>query len=219
MVREDQILPAAVNIDRLPQIATRHGGALDVPARAPLPPRGFPARLAGLGSLPEGEIHRILFQLPNIDARTGLQLLKRLVGELAVLLKFGRAEVDIPLYLIGITLLNQGGDDGNDLINILRSAGMDSGLPDIEPLGIRPVFLNILFRHLGERDPLLVRTADDLIVHIGEVLDKVHLQPAVLQVPAQHVKNAQRARVADVDKIVDRGAAGIDFNRIGLNGF
>src|SRR5690606_16431061 len=53
VVREDQVRAAAVDIDRAAEVVRAHRGALDVPARAPRSPRTRPARLAGLGGLPE----------------------------------------------------------------------------------------------------------------------------------------------------------------------
>ena len=43
MVREGQIIAAAVNVELTAQQGLRHGRAFDVPARAPLAPRAVPA--------------------------------------------------------------------------------------------------------------------------------------------------------------------------------
>jgi hypothetical protein len=54
VVRKDQILPPAVDVEGLPEVLHRHGGALDVPA-GPAGLQALPARLAGLGDS-RGEI-------------------------------------------------------------------------------------------------------------------------------------------------------------------
>ena len=56
VVREAQILPAAVQIESLAQQVEAHHHALAVPARTALAPRRRPRRLAGLGELPQHEV-------------------------------------------------------------------------------------------------------------------------------------------------------------------
>src|SRR5258706_346343 len=59
MVREDEIRPAPMDVDRRPEIANRHRATLDVPAGPPRSPRTRPRRLAGLLRLPEHEVQWI----------------------------------------------------------------------------------------------------------------------------------------------------------------
>src|SRR5690606_18244695 len=56
MMREDEVEPAAVDVERFSEELTAHGRALDVPAGAALSPGTFPRGLAGLGPFPEREI-------------------------------------------------------------------------------------------------------------------------------------------------------------------
>ena len=60
MVREDQVLAAAVDVDLLAQILFGHDRALDVPAGPAFSPGGAPEGLAFLFRLPEHEIQRVL---------------------------------------------------------------------------------------------------------------------------------------------------------------
>ena len=55
VVREDQILAAAVNVKRVAEVAPTHRRALDMPARTPASPWRLPCRLARLRSFPKGE--------------------------------------------------------------------------------------------------------------------------------------------------------------------
>ena len=70
-----------------PRVLLRHRRALDVPA-GPARRRDAagrrPGRLAGLGRLPQHEVHRPLLVGRDVDARAGLHLLQRAVGEPAV---------------------------------------------------------------------------------------------------------------------------------------
>ena len=58
MVRELEVVPSRVDVDALAQDLRCHRGALNVPARAALAPRGVPAGLAGLGHFPQGKVVR-----------------------------------------------------------------------------------------------------------------------------------------------------------------
>ena len=51
---------------------------------------------------------------------------------------------------------------------------------------------------------------DELIVDVGDVGDVDDLVAAVLEVAAQGIEDDERAGVADVDIVVDGGAADVD---------
>src|SRR5689334_547899 len=52
VMRKNQIPPAAMDVERLPQIFRAHGRALDMPARTSGAPRTFPSRLSRLARFP-----------------------------------------------------------------------------------------------------------------------------------------------------------------------
>src|SRR5437667_5968770 len=90
---EDQVEPAAVDLEARPELVLSHDRALDVPARSPAPPRRIPRRvLARLVRLPEREVARVLLERVRL-------LLLDLVGTLArkppVVGESPDAEVDI----------------------------------------------------------------------------------------------------------------------------
>src|SRR6476646_2115743 len=70
VMREDQVGSAAVNINLVAKGLARHRRALDVPAGPSLAPRTLPPRLAGFGSLPEGEVTWVMLALVRLDARS-----------------------------------------------------------------------------------------------------------------------------------------------------
>src|SRR5581483_3206649 len=88
VMREDQIDPARMQIDRLAEQALRHRGAFQVP---PGPPRRdaelreLPRRLPFALPLPQHEVARVLLRIAvGIDARAGLHPLVIETRELAV---------------------------------------------------------------------------------------------------------------------------------------
>ena len=78
VVREDQIGAAAVDVERLAEVAVRHRRALDVPARTPRAPGARPRRLARLRRLPQREVERALLLLVDLDAGARLQVVDAL---------------------------------------------------------------------------------------------------------------------------------------------
>ena len=82
-------------------------------------------------------------------------------------------------------------------------------LADAERVRVGKVLGDVFFGDLLAGDALLVGALDDLVVHVGEVLHERHLVAAVLQIAAQHVEHDDRARVADVDVVIHRRAAGV----------
>ncbi len=74
--------------------------------------------------------------------------------------------------------------------------------------------LGVLGGVLGQRLALGRRVANDLVVHVGDVHDVVHLVAAIDQPAAQNVLESEGPQVADVGVIVDRGAAGVHAHGI-----
>ena len=205
VVGEDQVLSAAVDVDGLAQVLVDHRGALDVPARTALAPAGRPARLTRLGSLPEHKVQRVLLVLAHADARAALQLLQRLVGELAIARVLAGAEQHVAVCLISKALILQRLDDFFDFVDGLGRLRVDGGRTDAQTLGVGQILSNIA---LGD----FFGAADHLVVDVGEVLHEGHIVAAELQVPAQGVKDADRAGVADVDKVIDGRPAGVHLD-------
>ena len=180
-----------------------------MPAGATLAPRRVPGRLAGLGGLPECEVERVLLDVVDVDARAGLQILDRLVAELAVVLEFQRAVVHVTVDLVGVALVDERRDEVDDLLDVLGGLRVHGRLADAERMRVGKVLGDVFFGDLLAGDALLVGTIDNLVVHVGEVLHERYLVAAVLQIAAQHVEHDDRARVADVDVVIHRRAAGV----------
>src|SRR5262245_63533548 len=84
MVRKDQVLAAAVEIEGHPEVLHGHRGALDVPARASRAPRALPRGLARLGALPQREIAWVALALVHFHAGARQEAVEVLAREPAV---------------------------------------------------------------------------------------------------------------------------------------
>ena len=219
MVREDEILTAAMNVDRIAEETSYHRRTFDMPARSAMSPRGLPVRLARLCALPESEVHRLFFDLADHNSCAGFKILKRLMRKLAVLVEFGGAEINIAVNGIGVALVDKGGNYVDYLVNILRCLGVNGCLAHIHSLDIFPVFLNVFFADLLIGQFFLVGTFNYLVVNIREVLNKSDVISDIFKKTAQNIEHAERSCVADMNKIIHRRTAGIDLNLALLHGF
>ncbi|MPM77053.1 hypothetical protein SDC9_124052 [bioreactor metagenome] len=210
MVREDQVLPAAVDIKRFAEDRHAHRRALDMPARPALAPGGIPARLARLFRLPEREIERIALRLVGIDARAVLQIVNILSGELAIARKTADGEVHISIRRgISVALCNQRLHQRDDFANVLRRARVHRRALNAEGVRVVVILLDKPLAELLDRCPLLVRAADHLVVNIRKILYKAHVITAIFQIAAQRIEYDKRARVANMKIVVNRRTAGI----------
>ena len=96
------------------------------------------------------------------------------------------------------------------LADMLGSAGAHGGSLDVQTVGIPDVLGLKLAGDLLHRGALLLAFFDELVINIGDVGDIVDLVAAVFQIAAQRIKDDHRARIADVDIVVNRRAADID---------
>ncbi len=80
MVRKNEVLPAAVDINCFAKVAANHCRTLDVPPGAAVSPWRIPIRFTGFCTFPQGKVHCILFNFSSCNSRTSLQILQRLVA-------------------------------------------------------------------------------------------------------------------------------------------
>ena len=84
MMREDEVAAAAVEVEGITEIFYGHCRALDVPAGTPLSPRALPRGFTGLCRLPEGEVHRVLLRLVDLNACSRLHVFEAASAEATV---------------------------------------------------------------------------------------------------------------------------------------
>src|SRR2546428_3806714 len=110
-MREAEVEPAAVQLERGAQVLLRHRRALDVPAGPAPTPRRLPPRvLLRLVRLPEREVPLVLLQVARLLRDHVVELG---AGEPPVLREPGHAEVDVTAGLVGEPALDQLLDERN----------------------------------------------------------------------------------------------------------
>ena len=86
---------------------------------------------------------------------------------------------------------------------------MNCSLFHIESRRIFKIFGYIFFAYFLSADPLFFSSLDDLVVHIGKILDEFDLIPSVLEIFSHGVKHYERSGIAYVEVIVDGRTAHI----------
>jgi len=219
VVGEDQVIPAAVDINLFSQVRHIHCRALDMPARTTLAPGTIPGRFAGFGSLPESKIHRMFFAFVHLDARAGVHGVKPPTRELAIV-RFGFDHViHVAIHLVGRTVLNQLADHLNDLRHIFSGSWVFGGWFDIQRVEIGFILLDILIGQLKGIAPQFVGFVDDLVIHIGEVHHKINVITRVLQVSPHDVKHQCRHGMTNVCFSVNCWTANIHPDLAWFEGF
>ena len=188
MMGEDEVLTAAVDIQG--KIFLAHGRAFDMPAGTALAPGAFPEGLARLGRLPQGKVQRILLFFTGSHTGTGLQFIQAAAGELAVRRIGTHAEVHVAgRHGIGLALGDELGTEILHLLDVFGGAGLVIGTHHVQAVHIFMEGINIGLSHFTPVTLFLIGAADNLIVHVGEVADKGHIQPQGAQVAHQHVED------------------------------
>ena len=172
----------------------------------------------GRAPFPQGEVHGVFLVLVYLDAAARLHPLQRAVAELAVAIAALHAEEDVAARGIGVAGVHQPADGLDDGADFLGGPRVDVCAADVQRVhGLEEVF-NELLGQLGRFDALLLGPLDYLVVHVGEVLDVVHLEAQMLQIPAQHVEGDVAEGVADVGGGVGGDAADVHLDGVAVGG-
>ena len=184
---------------------------------------GAPGRLPsvrailGFPRLPEGEIgdgFPVVFV--GRVRRAGGVLVLRLefrpvdAREFAV----ARAGADLEVYgavdrLVGVALGDELFDHAHLVRDVLDGGGLDGRALHAERVAVGVEFGRPLGAEILQRDALLHRGTDRLVVHVGDVTDMLHGHTVEFQRPAKDVLRKESAEVADVRRAVDGGTAAI----------
>jgi len=222
VMREHQVSAAAMDVEGKPQVLARHGRALDVPARTPLAPGGIPRRLAGLGRLPQREIERVaLARLKALAIGAKLAVARfHLVDVATRKLTVGgiraHAEVHIAFDLVGVTVIDELLNKRDHVGNLACGARAHVGVEHAGRVHVVDERLGVLSGNLCSTSALFTCAFDDLVVDVGDILHKRHVEAAPDEVAANHVEADKRARVTDVDAVVHGRAADVHADLAGL---
>ena len=125
---------------------------------------------------------------------------------------------------VGVALVDQGLDHGDHLTDVFGGARLVGHRQHAQRLQIIQIVLRRTGGQVGDGNAGLQRAGDDLVIDVGDVADKGDIRDAeiVAQQAVQHVEVDRRAGIAQMRKVVDRGAAEVDADPArdhGLEGF
>ena len=224
MVGEAQVDAAAVDVERIAEVAPGHRRALQVPARSAGAEVGRPlgaVRLAGLVTLPEGEVAGIV-----LAARVGVlgrgHVIQRLPGQRAVFRPGFDVEVDVAAAVGGgirMALLDQRVHELDHLQDVPGRARLVGRREDAEQV---ERFAGGALVAVRPRPPLLARLGrlgEDLVIDVGDVAHERDIQTVPDGEPAaQHVERHREAHVADVGGALGREPTDVDPDLAVLQG-
>ena len=125
---EHQVTTTTVDVDRLPQLAQGQGRALDVPSGPTRPPTRLPGRLVGERGLPQDEIQGMalvgVVGPPALLGRHGQHGRLVEMADRAEPGEPGHVEIDGPGGLVGVAGVEHRPDQGQDLGDRRRGAGL-----------------------------------------------------------------------------------------------
>ena len=209
VVRKDEILSAAVDVDVLSEVLRRHGAALDVPSRPSLAPGAVPRGFAGLLCFPQGEVEAVPLPLIYLDTRADAQAFDVTSAQPAVAGVAADVEVDVALRLVGDLIVDHGLDHLDDLGDLLGGSGVEVGGKDVESLHLIEIEADVALCQVVDGFAFRDGAVDHLVVYIGEVFDELDLVAAELQVAPEHVEDDRPHGVSDVGLGVGREAADV----------
>ena len=214
VVRELQVEPAAVNVERFAKDRATHRAALDVPARTALAPRRVPRRFVRFRRLPKREVERRTFQRRGSAAVAG-HLREGAVRQLPVFREFFDLEVDVAARLVSEALGDQVGGEVDNFADVVGRLREDVDRVDAHRGEVRFVVGGHFVGDGAHRNPAFLRLGDQFVVDVGDVDDPSRLETGVRQVAFDRVENDRADHMPDVARLVNGRAAEVhaDFAR------
>ena len=163
----------------------------------------------------------LLHALPDAHG----QILLVVVVEDIVPLQLAGVEIHVAPGHIGVAGVQEPGDDADIVVDEARGrlhhvGPLDVQLPAVLKERVSVIlgnFHNGLVLPAGALEHLVLALVGiaGQVAHVGDVHDPVDAVPGVAQVLLQHVLHDIAAEVADVGKVVHRGAAGVHLHMAG----
>ena len=206
VVREHEVAAAAVDVDRLAELAQHQRRALDVPARPSRPPTRLPRRLVGQRRLPQHEVERVplvrVLGLPPCSAASSSMRARSKPLTAPNAAKRRHAEVDRAARLVGEAALERGADQRQDLGDGRRRPRLGVHRQQVEQAHLGVEARHLLGRQVEVVHAELPGLAQDVVVDVGDVAHAPRLVPGVLQAPLQHVEVEVDGGVPEVRRVV-----------------
>ena len=230
VVRELQIVAAAMDIEFIAQQIIGHCGTFDVPSGAPTAPWAIPSGLIIGGGFPEDEIHWILFEWCDFDAGACDHVIHRAARQSAVVFVRSHTKQRVTFGGIGMALFDQTFDHFDHFGDVFGGAGggswfhgADCGhVIEIPSNGFIGTFGDqflegacgaVLLSRKGRCVDFVINVGE--VTHIGDLLGPV----GVAQQAEQRIKHNHRARVAKVRAVINRRAADVHAHVVGVDWF
>ncbi len=220
VVAVDVVDASAVNVELVTEVLCDHGGVLNVPRRAAPTDLRLPGVSVLTVAVPENEVPEVP-SLPRVGVLGEAVPLLRPPGQVQSVYgaEAGMAQgvvVDITLVPVGVTVLEQAGDQLRRLVDAGSRAG--DRLRELQPEQLAVVQEGpcVRLRKILQGDTLLLTLRDRLILEVGEVDHPPDVETAVLEVALQHVLEYKGPVVSEVRSTIDRGATG---EHLHLSGF
>ena len=154
---EDEVGPAAVDVERVAKILGGHRAALDVPAGSTGAPRRVPTGFAGRGGLPQHEVERVaLVRIVRLVAALvgdSEHVVARNPAQLAELGILGDLEVDVAVSLVGDAPFDKARDEADDALDVLCRRHIVIGVEGVEVAHVAPVLFGLAAAELVPLDP------------------------------------------------------------------
>ena len=233
VVGEGVVDTAAVDVQILTQVLHGDAGALDMPAGIAHAPGGVPFQCLilklGFGE-PEHKV--VLAALVGVlfhalaDAYGQILLVE--VVEHIVFLQLGGVKVHVAAGKIGVAGVHQPGDNLNVIVNAVGGRLHHIRGADVQLFAVveKGVGVELGDLHHGLVLPLcalehlvlaLVRVGGQ-VAHVGDVHHALEIIAGIAQIAVQNVLHNVGAQVADMGKVVHRGAAGVHLYDVGVVG-
>ena len=129
--------------------------------------------------------------------------------QFAVILELPGTIVNGAVLFVSITLVDQCLDHINHPADLLRSQRIFRGRLDVHAFHVFFALCNIALRYLVSRHSLFNGLFNNLVIHVCKVGNKIHIIAFILEIPADCVEHDHRARISNMDKVIDGRSADI----------
>ena len=155
----------------------------------------------------------------DFHARAGDHVVQAAPGQVAVGGVALNREQDVPLCRIRMTRVDQLADHGEHVVNVSGCPRREIRIVVAECAHVVFIGSCIAFREFSDGGLLFGGGCHDLVVDVREVARVDHGGIPMAQDAVQNIENDGRARVANVNAVVDRGSADVHGHAVRVDRF